>query len=566
MTPQERERFYSDAYADLIIDYSGNPHALDRYKDYAVHIINLYLAVVHIPADQITEDIISKIGYAVLPSLFGLISEASVEASGILRLRNQPKFNLRGQGVLIGIADSGIDYTNPIFQYADKTTKIACLWDQTIMDPSAPEGVPYGTVYSREQINEALKSTTPYNIVPSRDEVGHGTMLAGIAAGNEVPESGFYGIAPDAELVIVKLKPAKSYIKKFFRIPENALCYQENDLLFGLQYLFDYAFQANKPMSLCMGIDTSQYAHDGRGTTSRWLSLHAESLGISVVIAAGNEGNAKRHYYGVISKEPGYDLVELNIGPEESGFSMEIWGSAPNTFSIDIQTPSGEYIPKIEITLKESREFTFIFDPTTINVDYQKLESQSGIQLILVRFSKPSPGIWKFRVYGRGLFPMNFNIWLPMNHFITEDTFFIKPDPYITVLSVGCAKNPITVTAYNDKDDSLLVDAGRGYTRIDLVKPDIAAPGVDIISPSLDHGFVKVTGTSAAAAHTAGVAAMLLEWGIIKGNYTKMSTQDMKVFMIRGARRSVDLNYPNRDWGYGILDVYNIFDAIRSNV
>jgi len=150
-----------------------------------------------------------------------------------------------------------------------------------------------------------------------------------------------------------------------------------------------------------------------------------------------------------------------------------------------------------------------------------------------------------------------------MEGFISDNTFFIRSDPYTTVLNLGTGRYPITVTAYNDLDDSLYIDASRGYTRTDVIKPEIAAPGVNILAPSINNSFVEVTGTSAAAAHTAGVAALLFEWGIVRGNQPFLNTLDMKILMIRGARRRLDLIYPNRDWGYGILDVYNIFDSLR---
>ena len=566
MTSEDMDKIYSNDYADFFINYSGDLSVLEQYKGNGVNIINFFLAIVHLPVSQMTEDVISKMGYAAIPSLFGLDLDSSLEASGILRIRSIPNFNLRGNGVLLGIADSGIDYTNPIFQFADKTTRISSIWDQTIASDKTPESVPYGTEYTREQMNEALKSDNPYSIVPSKDEIGHGTMVAGIAAGNEVPKSGFYGVAPDSELVIVKLKLAKPYLKQFFRLPEDAIAYQENDLIFGLQYLLSYAVKVNRPIVLCITLDTSQYAHDGRGTTSSWLSLEASMPSVATLIAVGNEGNARRHFFGLIKEEVGYDTVELSVGAEESGFSMEIWGASPNTFSIDITSPSGEYIPRIEIKLDETRKFTFIFEPTVIYVDYQMVESQSGDQLILLRFTQPTQGIWKFNVYGKGIYPMNYNIWLPMNNYIGPETFFIRSDPNTTLLSLACADTPITVTAYNTEDDSLFIDAGRGYTRIEVIKPDVAAPGVNILSPSPNHGFIQVTGSSAAVAHAAGIAAMLFEWGVIKGNYPIMSTQDMKIFMIRGARRNIELTYPNRDWGYGILDIYNIFDKIRSGV
>ncbi len=566
MTPEEREQIYSNNYFDIIIEYNGDLHILETFQEFTTVIINSFLAIVYLPVSMISEESISRLGYAVFPNLFGLISDSSIEASGILRLRRIPDFNLRGKGVLIGFLDSGIDYSNPVFQYADQTTKIVRLWDQSINSDQTPNGIPYGTEFTQDQINEALKSEDPYQVVPSRDEEGHGTMVAGIAAGNEVPESGFYGVAPDAEIVFVKLKRAKQNLTSYFRIPEDAVSYQENDLMFAYQYLLNIAYELNRPLVICNAIDTSQYAHDGRGTTSNWLSLRATNVGIGVVCAVGNEGNARRHYAGAVNPTNGYDTVELYVGASAKGFSMELWGASPNLFTLDITTPTGEFIPRIDVKLFETRQITFIFEPTVIYVDYTLVEAQSGDQLILLRFTNPSQGIWRFRVYGKGIEPMRFNIWLPMNNFVPADTYFVRSDPYVTLLSVSTAPIPITVTAYNDLDDSLYMNAGRGYTRLGDVKPDIAAPGVDIIAPDLNHGFTAVSGTSAAAAHTAGIAAMLFEWGIINGRYPDMNTQDMKVFMIRGARRDANFLYPNRDWGYGILDVYNIFESLRTGI
>ncbi|HHU73998.1 MAG TPA: S8 family peptidase [Clostridiales bacterium] len=566
MTREERERIISEDYADLLVVYSVDQQFFEQFTDATVHIINNILAIVHVPVSQITESAVSELGYSVMPSLYGIISQASLEASGIQRIRNIPSFDLRGQGVLIGIIDTGVDYTNPIFQYADGTTRIVSIWDQTIVSEDDPEGFFYGTEFTRDQINSALQSENPFELVATKDEIGHGTMIAGIAAGNEVPERGFSGVAPDAEFVVVKLKPAKKYLKNFFRIPLDALCYQENDILQGIVYLRDVAIRLNRPLAICIALGTSQGAHDGRGTLSNFLSLQAETIGTAVVIAAGNEGNARRHYHGIIDQRVGYDIVELSVAENENNFSMELWGSSPDIFSIDILTPSGEYVPRIDARLDETFEFSFIFESTRIVVDYQMVESQSGDQLILVRFTDPAPGIWQFRVYGRGNLSMEFDIWLPMGNFISSDTFFIRSTPYTTILSLGNARIPITTTAYNMVDDSLYLEASRGFTRIDVIKPEIAAPGVEILAPSLNHDFVRVTGTSPAAAHVTGVAAMLLEWGMVRGNYPSMNSLDMKVFMTRGARRNVNIEYPNRDWGYGILDVFNIFESIRVGI
>lgn len=566
MISEDNQRIISEDYADLIIEYNGDMSVFEQFPDRTVQIINIRLAFAHVPVSFVTQDIVYRMGYGVMPTCFGIVSQASLEASGVFRIRNIPIFNLRGQGVLIGIIDTGVDYTNPIFQYADRTTRIVSIWDQTISSNKPPIDKLFGTEYTREQINEALGSDDPFSIVPSRDDIGHGTMLAGIAGGNVVADSGFYGVAPDSEFAVVKLKPAKKYLRDFFFIAENAVCFQETDILQGLDYLFELSLRLGRPMVICMAIGSTQGAHDGLGTLSSFASRMAAASGIAMVVAAGNEGNARRHYSGRVNPAIGYDTVELNVAENEPGFSMELWGSAPDIYSIDILTPSGEYIPRIAAGRDEHRVITFIFEPTIIYLDYQMVESQSGEQLILVRFKDPSPGIWRFNVYERVGLNLGFNIWLPMEGFISNDTYFIRSDPYTTILTVGNSLNPLTVTAYNDADDSLYLNSSRGYTRTDKIKPEVAAPGVNVIGPTLEGGFIPYTGTSVTAAHTTGIAALIFEWGIIKGNLPAMSTIEMKNLIIRGARRNANTVYPNRDWGYGILDIFNVFDALRGDI
>ena len=564
MTPEEGLRVYSNDFADLLIRYSGDETLFQNFQNATVQIIDYFHAVVRVPVGQISNNTILQLGYSVMPSLLGIVSQLGIEASGIDRVRNIPNYDLRGQGVLIGILDTGIDYTNPVFIRGDNTTKIISIWDQSIPNTASTDGTFYGTEYSSEQINQALQSDSPLTIVPSNDTNGHGTMIAGIIAGNTVPEQNFSGVVPDAELVVVKLKPAKEYLRNFWMIPENAVCYQENDILFALEYLDQTATRLNRPMSICVALGSTQGAHDERGTLTNTLSIHAESLNFCISVAAGNEGNARRHYSGTVDPVIGFDTVELNVGINENDFTMELWGNTPGLFAIDIKTPSGEFIPRILPRLNETRSISFIFELTRIQLDYQIVESQSGDQLILFRFSDPAPGIWTFNVYGSGDVSLGFNIWLPMEGFISNNTYFLRPDPYTTLLSLANSSTPITVTAYNPSDNSLYLNASKGYTRTNSIKPDIAAPGVNILSPTITQTFTEVTGTSPAVAHTAGVAAMILEWAVVRNHFPIINTTVIKSLMIKGARRNPDIAYPNRDWGYGILDIYNVFDRLRT--
>ncbi len=565
MVGEDRERIIGDDYFDLIIEYRSNPQVIEQFENATLHIINEYYAVLHVPIEQFM-NVLPNIRYAEVPLLFGLTDEVSLNASRVLNLRTTSSFNLRGEGVLIAIIDTGIDYTNPIFRKPDGTTKITSIWDQTIETGPSPEDANFGTIYTSSQINQALIADDPLSVVPSVDENGHGTMLAGIAAGNDVEAENFYGVAPDSELVIVKLRQAKQGVREFLMVPDNVVCFQENHVIWALLYCTSVARQLNRPLVICLGIGSSQGGHTGRSPISVIINGIADLPNTGVVISAGNEGNMGRHYYGAIDPDIGSNTVEFNVGEDDKGFTMELWGDPPGIYSIDILSPAGEYIPITPPSLRVGRVITFIFENTVIYLNYQLIESQTGDQLILIRFKNASPGIWRFNVYGQGDLATGFHIWLPMGNFITRETYFIQPNIYTTVLAPGTSLLPITVTTYNPVNNNLYVNSSRGYTRNNVIKPEIAAPGVNYIAPTLNHSFGTFTGTSISAAHTAGVVALILEWGTVRGNDPGMDTGVIKNHLIRGAKRRQNIVYPNRDWGYGILDVLNVFENMRADI
>ncbi len=553
----------SEDYAEFIVEFGQDLEQLTANPDTCFTPINNTHAVVYAPIGNLPENLIQIYGYGIFPNCFGLMDTGSLEASGVTRLRNIPGFSLQGQGVLIGIIDTGIDYLHNAFKNADGSTKIFSIWDQTIQSGTPPEDFFYGTEYTQAQINLALLNNDPISIVPSVDEDGHGTFLAGIAAGTDSVGDNFAGVAPFSEIVVVKLKQAKQFTREFFKIPQDPICYQESDIMLGIKYLLDVANRLLRPLSICIGFGTSQGAHDERGTLSSYLSAVADFRGIAVTIAGGNEGNRGHHYEGIISSGVEFETVELRVGPDETGFSMELWGDAPSTFSIDILSPTGEFIPRIPARIGETRVIRFIFEETVIFVDYEIIESQTGDQLILLRFSSPTEGIWRFRVYSNIDLDSRFNVWLPISNFISDQTYFTQPSPEITLTSPGNTIIPIIVTAYNYTNQSLYYNAGRGFTRNNNISPDLAAPGVNLIGPGPDNTYLTSTGTSLAAAHTTGIAALILEWGIVEGNYTQLDSVEIKNLLIRGARRDPDITYPNRDWGYGILDVYSSYNSLR---
>ncbi|BCN29250.1 S8 family peptidase [Anaeromicropila herbilytica] len=561
MDEKKGSTIVSEEYADLIEYYLNNPKSLNQYVGADIHYMNEAFAIVHLPVSLITESAISTFGYNAIPKLYGVTSEASLQASGVYKLSQS--LDLRGRGVLIGIIDSGIDYTNPVFKKSDGSTKIISIWDQTLTTGATPFGPEFGSEYNSDQINQALASQNPLGIVPSVDEIGHGTMLSAIAVGNEVPEQGFAGVAPESDLIIVKLRTAKKYLRDFYAVKKDVPCYQENHIMWGIQYCSELARKLNRPIVILTGMGTSQGSHKGYEPLPTLLSIIGDYPNTVAVVPVGNEGNRKRHYHGGSKMSNGYNTVELNVGETDEGFSMELWGDAPGIYTIDILSPSGEYISKLPLSLRLSKEISFIFEQTKIYIDYQLSQTPTGEQLILMRFKNVSAGIWKFNVYSQSTITGDFDIWLPMGNMISYNTFFTTSDNDITLLTPGAAVLPIVVTAYNVANNSLYLDASRGYNRDNVVKPELAAPGVNYIAPNQNKEYVAYTGSSVAAAHTAGIVAMILEWGVVRGNAPGLDTIEVKNYLIRSTIKPKDLTFPNRDWGYGIINVYNVFDILK---
>jgi len=563
MNDVDRKKIISNEYADLIVEYTKNQKDLSGFPNDTINIIDEKYAVVYISADRITQQFFQEQDYSIIPRLFGLVDTTSLDTIGVKKVQNIPSLALKGQGVLLGFVDTGIEYTNPIFKNVDNTTRILSIWDQSIDNIQASSDIfYYGTEYSENQINEALKNEVPLSIVPSTDKIGHGTMLAGLAGGSRVDENDFIGVVPQSQFIIVKLKPAKSNLKQLILVPEDTICYQENDIMFGITYLLNVANRLKKPIAICIGLGTNQGSHDGRTPLADLIYTQSNRIGTATIVAAGNEGNTGHHYYGEVDPKLGFNLVEIIVGEGENGFLMELWGSLPGSYSIDITSPNGEYIPRILPKLHESRNINLSFEKTNILVDYFIVETQTGDQLILIRFKNPAPGIWKLKVY-TGKISSGFHIWLPIQGFITENTKFTNPNPYTTITCPAYSLTAITATAYNHKDQSIYLNAGRGFSRINLVKPDLAAPGVNVYSPLLGNTFGGKSGTSIAAALTTGVSAMLLEWGIVKMNYPTMNSQQVKKFLIRGVQRNENLTYPNREWGFGTLDIYRTYESLQ---
>lgn len=502
--------------------------------------------------------------YHLFPNCYGLLQTESLSQSGILQIQNQPMLNLKGKGVILGFVDTGIDYQNSCFRDQAGRSRILEIWDQTDRGGEAPKGLSYGTVYTREKINQALESENPEAVVPSRDRNGHGTILASIAAGSQnVPEDRT-GAAPLSDLAVVRLKEAKPYLKEFFLIPEEAEAYQENDIMAGIYYLNRLALRERKPLVICMALGSNMGGHEGTGPLSQVLNSMSAQLGRAAVAAVGNEANQGHHFFGRVERAGAFREVEFRVAPDEYGLTMELWGNLPDVFSVSLISPSGEVLPRIYLRMLTTRIHRFVFEQTVVYLNFTVQEAGSGDQLLVIRMRSPAEGIWRLRVYGNAIVDGSFHLWLPMTGFISSETRFLKPDPNVTITEPANGGTLISAAGYNGANGSIYLDSGRGYTRKGRIKPDFAAPAVTVEAVTLNNRGTSVTGTSAAAAIAAGAAALMLEWGIVREGFVLMNGVEVKNNLIRGAGRRPDLSYPNREWGYGTLDLLASFETFIS--
>lgn len=555
------EPVYSNEYFDFISEnFSGTSGEISGF---CVQEINNVYDVVYVSREGLRPLSVADYSYASIPKCFALMDESALEASGILRIHNYPTLTLKGQGILIGFVDTGIDYQNPVFQNPDGSSRIAAIWDQTERSGTPPEGFLYGSEYRKEVIDDALVSQRPERIVPSKDTNGHGTFIASVAAGNEMPQMDFSGAAPYAQIAMVKLKEAKENLREFYFVPEDATVYQENDIMAGVAYLDRLAMEMNLPLVLCISVGSNAGSH---GSGSNPLMSLLDSIALrrprGVVVAAGNEGNQRHHFAGELLEGQEYQSVEVSVGDGVRGFILEMWASAPQLFVVEIISPTGERIPK-EFILSGGNEYTFLLENTTVSVDYRITRVAGGDQLIFMRFTRPVQGIWNIRVYRQSVYAEQYHMWLPMREMMTGEVYFLRSNPDITITAPGNANNVMTVTAYDVRDNSIFVDGSRGYTVTGRVKPDFAAPGVNVTGAGTRNQFITQSGTSIAAAITSGAVALMLEWAVVRGNYTLISNIDMKNTIIRGAQRDPGRTYPNREWGYGRLNLYDAFENFR---
>lgn len=559
-TPEEREKSleldvgYDEAERewDLIVKYSGGLEGVRALALRVVELQNEY-AIITIRESEI-ENLaqIPEIEYIEKPKRL-FFQVANGRRVSCIDAVQDARFGLYGQGVLVAVIDSGIDYENADFRNEDGTTRIRALWDQSLASGEGrvpPDGYAIGAEYTSKQINEALKEpilTDRRRIVPSEDTSGHGTAVAGIAAGNGRNSAGRYaGVAPRSDLLVVKLgNPRKEGFPR------------TTELMQGIDYVVRKALELRMPVAVNISFGNTYGSHDGTSLLERFIDDLSNIWKSSICIGSGNEAASAGHTSGVMT--PGREeIIQLAVQDSQTAISIQLWKEYTDIVDISLMTPGGVTVGPLQEILGPQR---FAVGGTEILLYYGEPSPYSTAQEIYIdmlpRETYITGGVWRIILTPRKIVSGAYELWLPSENVLNKGTGFLFPTDHTTLTIPSTAGRVVTVGAYNALTFVYADFSGRGYTReTNLVKPDIVAPGVGVTTAAVGGGYAQFTGTSFATPFAAGGAALLMEWGIVKGNDPYLFGEKVKAYFRRGARPLPGFTeYPNPQVGYGALCV-----------
>ena len=531
----------SEQMWDLIVKYSGDLAELRTLGIEVVELQNEFAIL------TIRESLIGwlaefpQIEYIEKPKRLFFAVENGKRASCIPPVQTAP-YNLTGRGVLVAVIDSGIDYANPVFRNPDGSTRIRVLWDQSLSQ-NPPDGYAIGTEYTRMQIDEALRESTVQGretIVPSRDISGHGTAVAGVAAGKS---DDYQGVAYESELIVVKLG-----LPKLDGFPRTT------ELMQAIDYVIKKALEFGQPVAINISFGNTYGAHDGNSLLEQYIQDIANQWKNVICIGTGNEGNTAGHVSGILSDSEEAE-IELAVSENQSAINVQIWKAYYDVMDISLRAPSGVLVGPFPERLGPQR---FRVGETEILLYYGEPSPYTIDQEIYIDFLPRTDyinsGVWKIILTPRKIVSGNYALWLPSANVLNRGTEFLNPSVEGTVTIPSTAYRTIGVGAYNSESMTYADFSGRGAGA--RIKPDLVAPGVNITAPTPNGTFAEFSGTSFATPFVTGSAALLMQWGIVENRDPYLYGEKVKAYLQRGARPIPGFaDYPNKIVGYGALCV-----------
>lgn len=549
---------------ELIVKYSGS---LDRLREQGIEAEELLAgyAVVRLPEEKIgTLTDFWEVEYVempknlqtglyeakrvscILPLTGSMAGGSRAENGSQAESGNQAESGSRagkglgGKGILVAVLDSGIDYFLEDFRNGDGSSRIAFLWDQEL-----------GREFSKEELDAALAEKSreaAYEKIPSIDRSGHGTAVAAIAAGSN-PSALLRGVAPEATLLIVKLSQKQNGYPHTLQLMQAVSWALKKARLLGM------------PLAVNISFGNSYGPHDGSSLLTRFLDNASESGRTVICVGSGNEGASGGHFSGRLF-EGEEQAAEIAVGEYERTLNIQVWKDYADEIDILLTSPSGQTAAvqygargRLDVILGQTEALIYAGEPSPYSVRQEIFFDLLAVGEFV------EAGIWKVRLIPKKIVSGAVQMYLPGAQARSADTRFVRPDAELTLTVPSTAQKVITVGAMQPYYEAYADFSGRGermsaQNRLVFAetKPDLTAPGVDLLVPAAGGGSRSVTGTSFAAPLVTGTAALLMEWGIVRGNDRYLYGEKVKAYLRRGARPlRGEREIPNERAGYGAL-------------
>ncbi|MDE5864084.1 MAG: S8 family serine peptidase [Lachnospiraceae bacterium] len=516
---------------ELIIRYTGSLDVIREELQISVEELLGGYAIIRIPQYLIGRlSDYPQIDYIEKPKSLLIEQMEGISASCVNRVRLSD-YDLKGRGVLVACLDSGVDYTHPDFRNEDGTTRIVTLWDQTTAG-NPPPGFTTGSVYSAEDINEALAQQNPRAQVAEFDGTGHGTAVLGIMAGNGRSSGGeIVGVAPEADIIAVKLGNSDS--RGFPRTTQ---------LMSAIDFAMRYAIESGQPLAINISFGNNYGAHNSDSMLERYIDSVSNLYRISIVAGTGNDGITARHASGNLTGQQ-LERVEIYVGDYMRSFNLQIWKHYLDEFDIYIESPTKRRIGPLSsyssvqnYTFPEERIVIYYSEPTPYNPEQEIYVSW------IPKDDYITAGLWSVYLQPRRIIAGDYHMWLPVAGSTSSEVSFVRPDIFNTLVVPSTAKYVISVSAYDSRNDTYASFSGRGSNLEQglppaVGKPDLAAPGVEINTCAVGGGYRNVSGTSFAAPFVTGAAALLMQYGIVEGRDPYLYGEKIRASLIKGARK-----------------------------
>lgn len=573
------EYYLSEDYEVYFVEYIGD--AVSKIKNiYFAHIFltGKFFALLFVENGRLNEVLklvpeITNIQKGFPYTLSELRLSSNLYSSKAIDKEN---IMLQGEGVVVGIISTGIDYLNPRFIKANGNTRVLSVWDQSLDQGSVPNGFLLGTEFTEEEINEALRIRSlggdPYSIVNHEDTIGHGTAIAGIIGGAIIePGDPLVSVVPKCDFAVVKLKEAKSNTLRLSGIDRRDIpIYQDSDIAAAIRYLAEFQEKLNRPMAVYLALGSNYGGRNGQTVLERYIDYFTQKRDFTVISNTGSQGNAKGHASGIISRIGEERIIPINVDKNEGNLFLSIYNFKPDKLSIGISAPMGERIQTLTVPQVNGEVITFNLGKSTITLQYFSDGYSNGDERIDVLIRNAVGGAWIINLLGEHIVKGKYDMWLIQKELLRQETKFLEADTNITLMTPATTINALTTSYYNQENNTIVIESGRGFARDGVIKPSVATAGVDILTVGLNNKLIVATGAAMAGALLTGATAMIYEWGVIRKNDLDLFPPKMRSYIISSTIRDEGLIYPNPEWGFGRLSFKKLHENLsqlsRSNV